>query len=127
MTPGRELQFVADPIGAVGCALDGDAVSGITHTGSNVAAVGADAAVALTCSRRHLNKRLALMPLFMAMRRDGHRELMFYFEGPPDQPTAPTNDKKSEVRLQRKRFVLNAPAQEFPGLFLSQIASKIRP
>ena len=32
-----------------------------------VAAVGADAAIALTCSRRHLNNRLALMPPFIAI------------------------------------------------------------
>jgi hypothetical protein len=44
-----------------------------------------------------------------SMRRDGDRELMFYFEGQPDQPTAPTNAKRSEVRLQRKRFVPRMP------------------
>ncbi len=67
MTPGRALRLTAAPPSTGGWDIGIGSTSEITQTGSNVPAAGAGSTFVLTCSRRHLNRRLALMPPFIAI------------------------------------------------------------
>jgi hypothetical protein len=56
MTPAGELRSVEGPTRTVGWTLDGAPASPITHTGNNVAALGADIVTSMRVCGAHLRR-----------------------------------------------------------------------